>query len=202
MIIKRIFPIAMVLMIISILVGIGIAGSVTKDFTLGSKIKEIEESKKYQQIVAEVDGHPIKESDLLKVTAAAEVFGRERSIRDGLRFWIEYYAVEKEAKRLNTWPSNEEVENYIASLQKDIDSDPEASKQIMEYLKGRGISKDEYQKLYFQEYAHLLALSNLRQWFIKEHPAEAKKQEAVFQEYLQELAKKVPVKIFDSELQE
>ncbi|PHJ39505.1 hypothetical protein P378_03010 [Desulforamulus profundi] len=127
---------------------------------LGKEISGIKQNNK-SALIAKVNGQEIYEADIDKDIIRGKILDSRISKKQALERKIRYLVVVQEAKEQNLVPSDETVHSFIEDLRKRISEDEVASREFASYLKGIGLTEEEYFESHFEGYKEKLTYGNL-----------------------------------------
>ncbi|SHH34416.1 hypothetical protein SAMN02745221_02180 [Thermosyntropha lipolytica DSM 11003] len=148
----------------------GKLAAVSDFFQLGKKIAYEKNKKENEQIILLVNGDPITRKDFNIQKILLEAGGQKATDEDIINKLIEIQVLYQEAEKRNLVPELKEAEKFAHQQKQMLTADPkpENADLILEYIKGQGLTVDEFFEQNIKGYQKGLALANLRQAVEKE----------------------------------
>lgn len=185
-----------VLSIMLVLITGSLAFSKSKYEAMGEAVKL--QSEKSQILIATVNGTPITSNDIEKnFIRSSKLESPPKTKEQIFDRKVKYIVVVQEAKRLNLYPSDEEVKDFLSQLQEQFSNDENLNKPVNEYLNGLGLSEDEYFKEHFEGYREKIAYGNLMKYVTKDIEGTNDEMNKVFNEYVNDLVNKAEIQLLD-----
>lgn len=139
-------------------------------FQLGEKIAWEKNHKENEQVILLVNGEPITRKDFNIQKILLEAGGIKATDEEIINKLIETQVLYQEAKKRHLVPDLKEAEAFAQQQKQMLTSHPkpENADLILEYIKGQGLTIDEFFSQNIEGYQKGLALANLRSTIEKE----------------------------------